>query len=108
MALLKTPSMIEKSIPFSMLFGSMIAFWRLNRSQELVVARASRVSVWQLLLPAILLATLIGGFKIAVFNPMSSTMLLRYEQLEAKYIRKKLSLAAVSDDGLWLRQSTML
>ncbi len=106
MAFLKTPSMIEKAIPFSMLFGSMFAFWRLNRSQELVVARASGVSVWQLLLPVILLATLIGGFKIAVFNPLSSAMLLRYEQLEAKYIRGKSSLAAVSDDGLWLRQAT--
>ncbi len=106
MALLKTPSMIEKAVPFSMLFGSMFAFWRLNRSQELVVARASGVSVWQILLPVILLATLIGGFKITVFNPLSSAMLLRYEQLEAKYIRGKSSLAAVSDDGLWLRQAT--
>ena len=106
MALLKTPSMIEKAVPFSMLFGSMFAFWRLNRSQELVVARASGVSVWQILLPVILLATLIGGFKITVFNPLSSAMLLRYEQLEAKYIRGKSSLAAVSDDGLWLRHAT--
>ncbi len=106
MAFLKTPSMIEKAVPFSMLFGSMFAFWRLNRSQELVVARASGVSVWQLLLPVILLAVLIGGFKIAVFNPLSAAMLLRYEQLEAKYIRGKSSLAAVSDEGLWLRQAT--
>ena len=106
MAFLRTPSMIEKAVPFSMLFGSMFAFWRLNRSQELVVARASGVSVWQLLLPVILLAVLIGGFKIAVFNPLSAAMLLRYEQLEAKYIRGKSSSAAVSDEGLWLRQAT--
>ena len=106
MAFLKMPSMIEKAVPFAILFGSMFSFWRLNRSQELVVARAAGVSVWQLLLPAILLAALIGAMKIAVFNPLSSAMLLRYEQLEAKYIRGKSSLAAVSDEGLWLRQST--
>ncbi len=98
--------MVEKAIPFAMLFGSMFAFWRLNRSQELVVARASGVSVWQLLLPVTVLAVLIGGFKIAVFSPLSSAMLLRYTQLEAKHIRGKSSLAAVSDDGLWLRQAT--
>ena len=106
MAFLKMPSMIEKAIPFAMLFGSMFAFWRLNRSQELVVARASGVSVWQLLLPVILLAVVIGSFKVAVFNSLSSAMLLRYEQLKAKHIRGKSSLAAVSDDGLWLRQAT--
>ncbi len=106
MAFLRLPNMIEKAVPFSILFGSMFAFWRLNRSQEFVVARASGVSVWQLLLPVIVLAVVIGGFKIAVFNPLSSAMLLRYEQLEAKYMRGKSSLAAVSDDGLWLRQAT--
>ncbi len=62
--------------------------------------------MWQLLLPVILLAVLIGGLKIAVFNPLSASMLLRYEQLEAKYIRGKSSLAAVSGEGLWLRQPT--
>jgi lipopolysaccharide export system permease protein len=54
----------------------------------------------------ILLAVLIGAFKIAAFNPLSAAMLLRYEQLEAKYIKGKSSLAALSDDGLWLRQAT--
>ncbi len=106
MAFLRMPSLVEKAVPFAMLFGSMFAFWRLNRSQELIVARASGVSVWQLLFPVLLLAVLIGGLKVAVFNPLSAAMLLRYEQLEAKYMRGKSSLAAVSEEGLWLRQAT--
>ena len=106
MAFLRLPNFIEKAVPFAILFGSMFAFWRLNRSHQLVVARASGVSVWQLLLPVLLLVVLIGCFKIAVFNPLSAAMLLRYEQLEAKYMKGKSSLAAVSDGGLWLRQAT--
>jgi len=106
MALFKTPHMIEKAIPFAILFGAMLMFWRLNRSNEIVVVRAAGVSGWQFLAPVVLLAMLIGAVTVTVFNPLSSAMLLRYEQLEAKHIRGKSSLAAVSGDGIWLRQAT--
>ena len=106
MALLKIPTMTEKAIPFSALLGAMLAFWRLNRHHEFVVARAAGLSIWLFLAPPIALAVLIGLFKIAVFNPFSSAMLLKYEVLEAKYIRGKSSLAALANQGLWFRQST--
>ncbi|MEE2997897.1 MAG: LPS export ABC transporter permease LptG [Pseudomonadota bacterium] len=106
MAFLKLPTMMEKAIPFSALLGAMFAFWRLNRHHEFVVARAAGVSIWQFLAPPIALAILIGLFKIAIFNPFSSAMLLKYEVLEAKYILGKSSLAALANQGLWFRQST--
>lgn len=106
MAIFKTPHMIEKAVPFAILFGGMFSLWRLNRSNEIVVVRAAGVSAWQFLLPVIVLAAAIGAFKVMLFNPFASAMLLRYEQLEAKYIRGKSSLAAVSEEGIWMRQST--
>jgi lipopolysaccharide export system permease protein len=106
MALFKTPHMIEKAIPFAILFGAMILFWRLNRNNEIIVVRSTGISGWQFLAPVVVLAMLIGAFTVAVFNPLSSAMLLRYEQLEAKFIRGKSSLAAVSGEGIWLRQAT--
>ena len=106
MALLKMLTMTEKAIPFSALLGAVFAFWRLNRNNEFVVARAAGVSIWQFLAPPIAFAILIGLFKISVFNPFSSAMLLKYEILEAKHIRGKSSLAALANEGLWFRQST--
>ncbi len=106
MALLKLPTIVEKLIPFSALFGAMFAFWRLNRHHEFVVARAAGVSIWQFLAPPVAIAILIGLFKIAIFNPFSSALLLKYEILEARYIRGKSSLSALANQGLWLRQST--
>ena len=41
MALLKQPYMAQQIMPFVVLFGTMMAFWRLTRSNELVVARAA-------------------------------------------------------------------
>ena len=106
MTLLKLPAMLEKTLPIATLLGAVLAFWSLNRHHELVVIRAAGVSIWQFLAPAILLAVAIGIFKVTVFNPFSSAMLLRYEILEAKYLRGKDSLAAVANRGLWFRQRT--
>lgn len=106
MALLKMSHLVERLVPFAVLFGAMFTFFRLNRYQELVVARASGVSAWQFLLPLLVLAFFIGVFQITVFNPFAAAMLLEYEKLEAQHIRGKSSLAAVSDEGLWLRQRT--
>src|SRR5580692_1010602 len=60
MAALKQPYMAQQIMPFAILFGTMLTFWRLTRSNELVVARAAGVSVWQFLTPAMLVAMLVG------------------------------------------------
>ena len=105
MVLLKAPSMFEKAIPFAALLGTAAMLWRLNRHHEIVVMRASGVSIWQILAPVVALAIAIGVVKVAVINPFSSAALLNYEVLEAKHIRGRTNLAAVARNGLWFRQS---
>jgi len=104
MALLNLPQIAQELGPFAVLFGSMAAFWRLTRSHELVIARAAGVSAWQFMLPALVLAAMVGIIKVTVVTPLSATLLERYERMEAKYIRGEASLAAISKSGLWLRQ----
>lgn len=105
MGLLRLPSISEKMMPFSMLFGSMWAFLQLSRSNEFVVARASGVSAWQFLAPAVVLALFIGVGAVAVYNPLASAMVSRFEALESEHVRGRTSLLAVSESGLWLRQA---
>ena len=106
MAFLKLPHMSQESFPFAALLGAMLVFWRLTRSHELVVTRGAGVSVWQFLLPVLLLAFLLGVFRVTVTNPLASAMLSRYESLEATILKGRKSLLALSESGLWLRQSS--
>ena len=53
MAALKLPHTAQDVMPFAILFGTMLVFWRLTRSNELVAARAAGVSVWGFLTPAL-------------------------------------------------------
>ncbi len=104
MALLKIPFTAEKVLPFAVLIGAMVSLSRLTKSSELVIARASGISVWQFMAPVFLVALLIGSFFMMAFNPMSSAMITRFENLEGKYITNRPSVLAVSPSGLWVRQ----
>ena len=105
MAALKLPHTAQDVMPFAILFGTMLAFWRLTRSNELVVARAAGVSVWEFLTPAILVALLVGIVAVTVFNPIASAMQASYEKLDNRILRRTADPLSISHAGLWLRQS---
>jgi lipopolysaccharide export system permease protein len=104
MAGLHLPFLIQKLMPFGVLFGTMLTFQRLTRTHELVAARAAGVSVWQFLTPALLVALGLGVFTVLAFNPLASVLVARYEALDHKFLSQPSSLISVAPGGLWLRQ----
>ena len=102
MVLLKLPSHINTLLPFVSFFASTLSLWRLNQNNELLVARAAGLSVWQL----------IGGLNIAVLflhvvylvvvNPIGAAMIGRYGRLEETFFSKGSHSLTVSVNGLWL------
>jgi lipopolysaccharide export system permease protein len=105
MAALKLPHTAQEVLPFAVLFGTMLAFWRLTRNNELVIARAAGVSVWQFLTPALVVAILIGICAVTIFNPIASFTQAAYEKLESHILRQGSDQLSLSNAGLWLRQS---
>jgi lipopolysaccharide export system permease protein len=104
MAALKQPDMAQQVLPFAILFGTMMAFWRMTRMNELVVARAAGVSVWQFLTPPLAGAVFVGVVTVTLFNPIASVMRLRYEALENRILHGTGDQLSLSRTGLWLRQ----
>lgn len=102
--LLKLPTSAEKIYPFTFMVGGMIALGRLTRSSELVVTRAAGVSVWQFLMPGIIVALVLGTLVTTIINPIAASTIGRFDRLEGKYISGKSSLLSVLPSGLWLRQ----
>jgi lipopolysaccharide export system permease protein len=103
MAVLHLPDIAQKILPFIALFASMFTLWRLTRSQELIVARASGVSVWQFLLPMLITTLILGLFYLFAINPLGALMKKAYREMENKYIENA-ALMDLSSSGLWLRQ----
>ncbi|HEV2265226.1 MAG TPA: LPS export ABC transporter permease LptG [Stellaceae bacterium] len=105
LALLKQPYMAQQILPFAVLFGTMMVFWRLTRSHELVVARASGISAWQFVAPPLAGAFLIGVLSVTLFNPIASVTQASYETLQNRVLQGGNPQFALSSTGLWLRQS---
>jgi lipopolysaccharide export system permease protein len=104
-ASLRLPFVIMQILPFAVLLGGIIAFWRLSRSSELVVARAAGISAWSFLMGPVLVATCLGTLAITVVSPLSAAMLSRAERLDATYLRNATGLSSLAGGRLWLRQA---
>ncbi len=102
-AFYKLPETIDKVLPFVTLFAAMFTLWRLTRSQELIVARASGVSVWQFMAPIFFATLALGVVNITVVNPVGAAMIGRYWELESTYLFRPVTLE-LTGAGLWLRQ----
>lgn len=99
---LRVPSFIEQAFPFVILFASIFTLLSLNKKLELVVARASGVSVWQILAPFLLGSILLGLAATLLYNPLAAMA-----QAQSANIETQLGGKTRSSTGLapWLRQN---
>lgn len=107
MALLKLPGMLNMLLPFCVMLGAMVVFWRLSRSHELVVIRASGVSAWQFLAPVIVLVFAIGVLNVMAINPLAAALYSRYERMQSQMfdVRSGGNPFSLSERGMWLREA---
>ena len=104
-AALRLPYIAMQILPFAVLLGGILCFWRLTRSSELIVARAAGISAWEFLTAPTLCALLLGALATGVVSPVSSVMLARAESLDNTYLKTGGGPLALTGGQLWLRQS---
>lgn len=102
---LRLPFVALQIMPFAVLLGGILAFWRLTRSSELIVARAAGISAWGFLAGPVSVALLFGILGTAAISPLSSAMLARAERLDNAYLKASAGLTALAGGRLWLRQA---
>jgi len=102
---LRLPFVATQILPFAILLGGMLAFWRLARGSELIVARAAGISAFAFLAGPVAVALLFGAVAITAVSPVSSVMLARAERLDASYLRAGGGVTTLAGGRLWLRQA---
>ncbi len=102
LTLLKTPMLIEQTLPFVVLAGAMLAVIGLNRSSELVAMRAAGVSAWRFLAPAAFAGIVLGVAAITVLNPLGARLYREFESLKQDALASRA--ANAEDNGVWIRQ----
>lgn len=103
LALLKSPQMIHIILPFITLLATLIFFFKMDKSSELVVMRAVGRSVWNIITPLVIIVLAIGVFDITLFNPVSAMTARRYERMQERLNLTHSTPFVWSADGFWLR-----
>lgn len=103
LGLLRLPAYAELTLPFAVLVGTIAAFLTLSRSSELIIIRASGMSVWQFMMPGLLIALLFGVLAVTVYNPLAANARAHAEQIRAEAFNRTQSLLKTKA-GSWLRQ----
>jgi lipopolysaccharide export system permease protein len=101
LTLLKTPMLVEQTLPFIVLAGSMMAVIGLNRASELVAMRAAGVSAWRFLTPSAFVGIVLGIIAVTTLNPLGA---LLYQEFETEKQDALSELAGSSENGVWIRQ----
>lgn len=104
LSLMRLPTVSEFVLPFAALIGSIGGFLMLSRSSELVIARAAGMSVWQLVLPGLLVAFVIGLLSVLVYNPLAASAKSYSDGLYAELFGRQRSIFKTKQAGAWLRQ----
>jgi lipopolysaccharide export system permease protein len=106
LAFLKLPQTAQQVMPFAVLASGLGSYSQLTRSSELIVARASGLSVWQFLLPAVAAAFLLGLLRVAALDPLAASLMGQYEALRSAHFQGYSSLTVSLSGGVWLREQS--
>lgn len=106
LTLLKTPRLINETLPFATLVGSIMTFSQLSRRSEIPAIRASGVSAWRFLGPAMVLAGLLGVFMVAFIDPLATRTQAAFEDQRNRLINY-VPEGADAIPGVWLSQGSL-
>ncbi|WP_316861277.1 LPS export ABC transporter permease LptG [uncultured Cohaesibacter sp.] len=104
MSLFRVPELNERILPFAALFGSIIAFLNLSRRLELVIVRASGMSAWQFVSPALFVALALGILASTVYNPAASLLKEKSLELDAKIFGSDFTSSGQQTSQGWVQQ----
>jgi lipopolysaccharide export system permease protein len=106
LSLFSVPQTLYRILPLIMIMGAIALFIGLARSSELVVVRAAGRSGLRFLMTPLVVALLIGGLTVAIFNPLVAATSKAYDARRAGLSQSGGSVLSVADTGLWLRQGS--
>jgi len=101
---LNVPEGIYRILPLIVILATIALFLNLARKSELVVTRAAGRSALRSLASPVLVAFLVGGLAVAMFNPIVAATSKQYETIANRYSDRSASTLSFSKEGLWLRQ----
>jgi len=108
MSLYIVPSLLYEMFPFIILLSGMWFFLKLKKSDEITAMKISGLSNFTIISIPSLVCIVMGIFFITSINPITSILVKKYETVKGNYERDQDYLAAITKNGIWIREKNDL
>lgn len=105
--LLKMPNLLMQTLPFIVLFGTILTLIQSSETQELTVIRASGFSHWQFLQPIFLITLGLSVLAMFVLDPLNTRAQQKYDAIVHQGTGTgsiNTSIAQNVENGFWFRE----
>ena len=102
----RVPQVTDGLLPFCILIAAMSFYLDLSRRLELVIARSAGMSAWQFLMPAMVVAFMIGLIDTTIYNPIAAVLQERSKAYEAELTGNARTYPLSNEDAHWLSQKS--
>ena len=100
---LNTPSILFEIFPFIFLISSQLFFINLQEKEELSLLKVTGVDNFSLVRLIIYISLVLGVFITIFFYTFSSNLKYNYLSIKNKFTNDNKYLAAINDNGLWIK-----
>jgi len=101
---LKVPVLLHTMLPFIILISGIWFFLKIKKSDEITAMKISGMSNLSVILIPSIISILIGIFFVTLINPITAVSLKKYESIKGQYERDKDYLAAITKNGIWIKE----
>jgi len=101
---LKVPALLHNMLPFIVLIAGIWFFLKIKKSDEVTAMKISGMSNLSVILIPSVISIILGIIFITMVNPITSVSLKKYETLRGQYERDKDYLAAITKNGIWIKE----
>ena len=104
LSLLYVPSLLNNFFPFVILLSGIWFFLKIKKSDELTAVNVSGMSNLSVIFIPSFLSIILGIFFVTSVSPVTSLLIKKYETIKASYEKDQDYLAAVTVNGIWIKE----
>jgi len=107
LAILFVPSLFYNMFPFIILISGIWYFLKIKKSDELTAMQVSGMSNFSIIIIPGVLTIVLGILFITLFNPLTSVLITKYENIKGSYEIDKDYLAAITENGIFIKEKNL-
>jgi len=104
LTLLFIPSLVYNMFPFIILLSGIWFFLKIKKTDEIIALKTSGISNLSIITIPSFLVIILGIFLVGGINPVTSILVKKYESIKGTFEREQDYLAAVTENGIWIKE----